>query len=194
MSHRNPLIGRNLRPIALSAAFLPLPALASNLLVPQSYATIQAAINAAAPGDVITVAAGVYSGPGNRDLSLLGTAITLRSAAGASTCTINAGGTPGAPHCAFLLQNSETSAAVIDGFTITGGYQFNGGGVCVYNGSPTIRNCTITGNDVGCWGGGVFCESGSSPRFVDCNVLANTSADEGGGVFCISSNARFESC
>lgn len=177
----------------LLAVGLAAPALAVTRSVPEQYPTIQAAINAAAPGDVVVVSPGTYSGVGNRDLSLLGKAITVRSAQGPGTCVINAGGIPNEPHCGFLLQNNEPSTAVIEGFTITGGYQFNGGGIYVGTGSPTIRNCVITGNAVGCWGGGLYYEFNASPRVYNCMIVNNSSTDEGGGVFGIGSG-YIESC
>ncbi len=43
------------------------------------FPTIQAAIDAANPGDVILLANGVFIGDGNRDLTFLGKAIALQS-------------------------------------------------------------------------------------------------------------------
>ena len=45
-------------------------------------APLQAAIELAEDGDVVELLDGVFTGPGNRDLSLLGKSITVRSASG----------------------------------------------------------------------------------------------------------------
>ena len=52
------------------------------LNVPADYATIQAAIDAASPADVVLLADGVYTGPGNKDLDFYGKLITVCSGSG----------------------------------------------------------------------------------------------------------------
>src|SRR5437763_1278627 len=61
----------------------------ATLTVPAAFPTIQAALNAAASGDTVLVANGVYSGPGNVNLDFNGKAITLRSAGGRDACVID---------------------------------------------------------------------------------------------------------
>ena len=47
------------------------------------------------------------------------------------------------------------AAAVLDGFTLTGGNSLLGGGMYIYdNSSPTVTNCTFTGNSAIDHGGG----------------------------------------
>jgi hypothetical protein len=178
--------------VPLAAISLASPALAETRLVPQDYPTIQAAIDAAVPGDTVLVADGVHSGPGNRNLNTLGKAITVRSAGGPGQCTIDATGAE--YQGVFMFNHNETSDTVIDGFTITGGYQFNGGGVHIQNGSPVIKNCIITGNGCDCWGGGLYSSSSAQPTVLNCVISGNDSAAEGGGVFTISSNIRIQNC
>lgn len=181
----------------VAGAAMAMPASAETIRVPQDRPTIQAAIDAAVMGDVVLVSPGTYTGEGNRNIDTKSKAITVRSAGGAATCIINAGASPerGEYHSVFITQGTETSATVIEGFTVTGGNMFNGGGIMVVGGSPTIRDCVITGNECICWGAGVYVQSSGNPRFINCRVVGNTSAAEGGGFFMVGSGvARIENC
>ena len=62
------------------------------LRVTQAYDTIQAAVDDANDLDIIIVADGVYTGPGNWDIDLSGKAITLKSENGPTKCIIDASG------------------------------------------------------------------------------------------------------
>src|SRR5262245_48783000 len=62
-------------------------AAASVLRVPQDYATIQAAIAAAAAGDTVSVSPGSYTGPIDNNSK----AITIESTGGAAVTTISGG-------------------------------------------------------------------------------------------------------
>ena len=166
-------------------------ALASTLHVPGSYPTIQAAITAAQNGDEVVVAPGTYAGPGNIDLNFGGKAITVRSAAGPGSCTIDANATPENPHRGFVFSNGETAAAVVDGFTIRRGATRNGAIADDFNGAailcnnlsaPTIRNCVMENNYAGCWGGAVCC-SDASPTLINCTIRNNVVGDDGGALF-----------
>ncbi len=75
------------------------------------------------------------------------------------------------------------NTAILDGFTITGG-NANGGGPASYGGgmnntstSPTVTNCTFSGNTAQ-YGGGVF-NSTSSASITNC-VFTNNSVSAGG--------------
>ena len=67
--------------------------------------TIQAAIDsAAASGDIIELADGVYAGPGNRDLSAYEKWFVVRSQSGdPSACIIDLEGDPTEPHRGFTF-------------------------------------------------------------------------------------------
>jgi hypothetical protein len=157
------------------------------LHVPGEYPTIQDAIDAALmPGDVVVVADGTYTGPRNKNLDFGGRPITVRSENGPNTCIIDCEG----DGRGFIFQNGETADSVVDGLTIRNGHVAgDGGGVYCYYSSPTISNCTISGNTTSAegdsgFGGGVYCSS-SSPLITNCTITDNTSDYSGGGIFCM---------
>ncbi len=104
--------------------------------------TIQAGIDAAADGDEVVVADGVYTGPGNRGLSFQGKGITLRSAGGAQACIIDCE----QADRAFFFWSGEPPEARIEGFTLTNGSAGAGGAVLLESCSATFADCVIEGN------------------------------------------------
>ncbi|MGA2498124.1 MAG: right-handed parallel beta-helix repeat-containing protein, partial [Tepidisphaeraceae bacterium] len=93
-----------------------------------------------------------------------------------------------------VVDSGTDSTAILDGFTITGGNANGsssptnyGGGMYNSSGSPTLANCTISGNIASSSGGGVY-NAGSSPTLTNCTVSTNT-AVSGGGVFDASSSS-----
>ena len=78
--------------------------------------------------------------------------------------------------------------AILDGFIITGGNanvytpssNYECGGMYNYNSSPTVSNCTFTGNSA-VWGGGMYNYS-SSPTVTNCTFSGNSAGYEGGGM------------
>jgi len=127
-------------------------------------ATIQAGIDCTISGwdYIVQVADGIYTGPGNRDLSFEGKAITVRSENGAPTCIIDC--EDSGRGFSFLLK--EASDSVVDGFTITRSYGY--GINCQYS-SPTIINCIINHNS----SEGIFCRDGS-PTITNCTMQYNS--------------------
>ena len=92
---------------------------------------------------------------------------------------------------------SNNATAVLDGFTITAGNDDAGmpmglgGGMYILQGSPMIRNCTITGNTVGSFGfgrnggqgGGVY-NGNASPVMINCTFTGNVANGGDGGGMC----------
>ena len=73
--------------------------------------------------------------------------------------------------------------AVLDGFTVTGGLNYDsGGGMYNYSGSPTVTNCTFSGNGAYSNGGGMYNYSGS-PTVTNCTFSQNWAYSAGGGMY-----------
>ena len=90
-----------------------------------------------------------------------------------------------------------TDSIIIDGFTITGGNangsSADGRGGAIYSdeSSPTITNCTISGNSAN-YGGGIYNDQ-SSPTITNCTISGN-SANYGGGIYNDQSSPTITNC
>jgi hypothetical protein len=81
------------------------------------------------------------------------------------------------------------STAILDGVTIRRGHSngtgigpenaFYGGGMYNHNGSPTVRNCTFSGNKA-LAGGGMYNKANASPTVIECHFNGNTAGSGGG--------------
>lgn len=181
---------------------------AATLNVPADRATIQAAIDAATPGDTISVAAGTYRESlswSHKDLIIVG--------AGAATTIIDPRGPNGERGGACLETWGLTSASRIEGFTLTGGIDTeipdpnghpvvagDGGGIVNTDSSPTVANCVITGNQrtSNYWygtivGGGGISNLRSSPTIIDC-LFSNNGSSLGGAMYNSESNPTVIGC
>ena len=167
--------------------------------VPGDQPTIQAGIDAAADGDEVVVADGVYTGPGNREVQTGTKLIIIRSAGGPDVCVIDCEGVGRA----FVI----SGGAQLEGFTIRNGQAVHGGGMliggnativaCVFaantadaggaayvlGSSPTFISCTFTGNCAQVVDGGAIYNLYGSPTFVNCLMTANSATAFGGAVF-----------
>ncbi len=107
---------------------------AAEIQVPGDHATIQAAIDAATPGDEILVAPGSYA----ETIDFKGKAIALRSSGGPED-TLNDGS--GLNQSVVRCVSGEGPDSVLQGFTITGGSAEFGGGMRNEGSSPTVLDC-----------------------------------------------------
>jgi uncharacterized repeat protein (TIGR01451 family) len=148
----------------------------SVLRVPQDYPTIQAAIDAAAPGDTVSVSPGVY----NELINSQSKAITIESTDGPSVTTID-GGLAGTV-VQLIANPGETP--VLRGFTIQNGYAFpGGGGVTTYGGPALIEDNHVSGNYT-CFGAiDVEFSSATVRNNVVSGTFPNCTGGFGGGIF-----------
>jgi hypothetical protein len=153
------------------------------------FATIQAAVVGADPGDVVELADGIYTGIGNRDIDFLGKAIAVRSQSGnPNTCVIDCEGLGRG----FFFHSGEGPHASLVGVTVTNGQatgadnlaRSGGGAHCRYSSSPTITNCIFSNNRADYAGGGIALAHGASPSINYCEFSENF-AQYGGGLFAI---------
>jgi hypothetical protein len=125
---------------------------------------IQTAVDAAAPGDEVVVANGVYPGVGVTN------PLALLSVNGPQFTVIDGGGTN---QCVYL-----TNGASLAGFTMTNGWADSGGGIYCESTSATVSNCVLVNNGAN-EGGGAY-----GGTLVNC-VLTNNQAfgGDGGGAY-----------
>ena len=86
------------------------------------------------------------------------------------------------------------SWGTLDGFVITNGLAFQGGGVLCYFASPTISGNRIVGNSVSgtsslAGGGAIYCESASP--WIRNNTIVNNLAMRGGGIYCFDGHSGY---
>jgi hypothetical protein len=163
--------------VLFAAAFLGLApsraAAASVLRVPQDYSTIQAAIDAAAAGDSVVVAAGSYA----EHIDFHSKAITVAGESGPGSTVIDGGGTG----VVVTMNANAGETPVLRGFTIRGGggNGFPDGGIDTSGGPALIENNVVTDNR--------FCDDGAisaafSTATIRNNVISNNTQVCSGGV------------
>ena len=168
---------------------------ATKRLVPQQYATIQAAVNAAVAGDTVLITGGSYS----ETVNTLGKSILVSALVGSGDVLLSAPDNQRSIRCI----SGETSACIIRGihFVSTSAKNVVSGGIHIANASPRVENCWIDGVKsaitIGSWGGAVDVVSGN-PRFVNClfehNQVVTTTWADGGAFVVRSGSTVLEGC
>lgn len=126
--------------LALGALFFAGTASAATINVPADQSTIQAAINAATNGDTVLVAPGIYF----ELLDFMGKAIKVQSSGGAAVTILDGNNT--GPIVSFI--HGESSAAVLQGFTLTHAHTNTDGSAVHISGpsSPIIEDNVFVNN------------------------------------------------
>ena len=164
------------------------------------FRSIQAGINFSSDADSVTVAAGTYV----ENINFRGRNIAVVGAD--RETTIIDGNQNGSVVTIENLHEygsgtwaSTRDDALMKGFTIRNGggtyanpygepqNQYFGGGIWLYNASPTLEDMTISGNFIDAWGGGIFLHQYCAPLITNVTINNNT-ADRGGGISLYYSN------
>jgi hypothetical protein len=185
------------------------------------FTQIQVGLDAASPGDTVSVAAGNYEGPDNRDLDFEGKSITLLGPAGWSSTRLLCGDLGRG----FLFHSSEDTTAVVQGLSVLSAaadsgasvlcrngssprfvdcrFEVNkatecGGAICCVASSPVVRGCRFIENQAWggsySYGGALAFMSGSAPVVADCYFDSNSGQELGGAAYCNASPATFSRC
>ena len=171
--------------------------------------TVQRAVDLAADGDTIKVAAGVYT---DTDTATVGYVVALTK-----TVTLRGGydstfADPPDPNANPTILDAQRQGRVIritgsispiiDGFIITGGsadglgggYPWGDGGAGIYSldASPLVVNNVITNNmNVGLsagQGGGLYLQNAAASTVISGNTIISNTAPAGGGLYIYDSN------
>ncbi len=183
--------------------------------VPAEFPTIQDAVIAAGNSDTILVSPGTWTGTGDAVINTNGKQLLIKSTSGPNPTILDGEDTRSVIKCVA----GESEKTSFEGFTITGGSGFLGGGILCIASSPRFINCRIihnTANDFGAGfysnggspvlencifrdnlaqnnGGGIYC-FGGSPVIINCDVSENAAVDGGGGMTLIGSNGVIDNC
>lgn len=168
-------------------------------------ATIQAAVDAAADGEVVWVTNGVYD-TGGATNRIVGSALTnrvaiykpltVRSVNGPAVTFIVGSAGSGGGGISTVRCVSLTNGAFLGGFTLTNGHTTGsvgssdgcGGGVWGAYSNAVVSNCVITGCTA--WeGGGAYVG-----RLEDCRIVGNDAGEGGGISYSPGSPARLLRC
>ena len=100
-----------------------------------------------------------------------------------------------------VTSKAADASALLDGFTISGGFAYDlpnkvvhAGGMLNENGSPTLKDCTFKGNSALDDGGGIYNDN-SNPTLIHCTFSDNFAYDNNaGGMYNYKSNPTLINC
>ena len=154
------------------------------------FTSIADAVREAKDDQTVWVAAGVYvEGP----IDFGGRTIKLMSVAMAGYTIIKAANEGGlSPLVRF--QTGESSATLLDGFTIQDAYNQAGGAIFISGSSPTVQNCMLNGNTATDGAAIYITGDSASPRLASLLVTENNAESRGGGIFVNSGTTTLVNC
>jgi len=185
---------RSLFLILLAPVLCPQPHADTLIVLPDGsgeFPTIQAAVDASSPGDIILLGDGVFLGAGNRAVQIPDRQLTIQSASGnPDRCIIDC-----ETQTFGLNVRTYNADVVLRGFTIT---RASGGALAVYcpRDGITVEDCVFLSNSAE-WGGAVGDDSDNG-HFIRCRFIGNSAIS--GGAYVASNwqgsliHPTFEQC
>lgn len=173
---------------ASAATLLAICADAADVRVPQDFPTIQAAVDAANPGDRVLVAPGTYA-----PFTFHAKHVTVESTGGAGETTIDA---TGMQVSAVAFEAGTGFDTVLRGFRVLTGAGMPGGGASVVGGGcsllgdlaagvpscGTIEDCAFVAATGGCWSGGGIYASPGNIAVRRCSFSGTSAIHFGGAI------------
>lgn len=153
-------------------------AFSATIYVPDDHPTIQGAIDASVTGDEVIVRPGLYY----ENIDFLGKAIAVKSELGPAVTIINGKGIKSV----VSFVNGEKADSEVNGFTLTNGSAYEGGGVFCDGSSPTITGNIITDNSAS-FGAGLSLLNTYAIDLRDNVISDNYAYISGGGLGCYDS-------
>lgn len=194
------------------------------LRVPQDHPTIQSAINFAVSGDVVIVQPGTYKENINfegKNITVCSNFLSTQDRSYIASTVID-GKSSGS---VVNFESEETAEAKLIGFTLQNGTGngHRGGGIFIYNASPTISDLIVKDNHAEKFGGGFYLynsnskienvkiennsslgskhgygggiySSNSNPIFNQLEIINNKANEFGGGIYVYNSNPELSYC
>lgn len=154
------------------------------------YSTIQAAVDAAAPGDIIKLAAGTYTAPGlqviyiDKGITLEGGYTTINwntPDPNANQTILDAENVAG--RRVIYIDGPDGAMITLSGLIVQQGYAANnhGGGIYILTGTVHLQNSELLNNHADNNGGGVYINDGSVT--IDSTLIrSNTANNIGAGI------------
>ena len=175
------------------------------------FANIAAALAAADDFDIIHLAAGLYTGPNNRNLECASKRVMIFAPSGRDACIVDcqasgrgirfSGGTTRLTVLrGVTIRNASRSAVscewanpTITACRFISNTALAGGGLACYSANIHLSDCEITDNMAQDDGGGLF-GTHSDLYVTNCTFAGNAAADNGGGVRCRFGTAQLLDC
>jgi len=161
------------------------------------YSTLEKALHAAASGDSILLAEGVYTRASGY---IIEKNLTLQGPSEGEGI-LQTSETPGGIPDTSVLTIEEGLRVTLNNLLIRHGNNHNGGGIYLGRDSSLImKNCTITKNTAFYSGGGIFARDRNTLEMANCTIAHNTAWNDidtnpcGGGIAAFDSTLRMTNC